>query len=262
LAEFQLEDFQGVTYLPWEQTISLEEVERCTIGVSSTSPGTDQVTVRLLKACWDTIKDPLHGLFSRCLELSYFLDTWKNAEVAMIPKVGKKDKTSVRSWRPIALLSCISKGFERIISRRIAWTALTHRVLSNQHGGALPKRSAMDLVASFTHDVEKAMAEGNQVTMVTLDVQGAFDALLVNRLLQRMQRQGWPVSLLRLVRSFLTNRKVRVRLEDSTTAFFAVACGTPQGSPLSPVLYMLYLAELLNEDPRLRFGYADDICLY
>ena len=120
----------------------------------------------------------------------------------------------------------------------------------------------MDLVASFTHDVEKAMAEGNQVTMVTLDVQGAFDALLVNRLLQRMQRQGWPVSLLRLVRSFLTNRKVRVRLEDSTTAFFAVACGTPQGSPLSPVLYMLYLAELLNEDPRLRFGYADDICLY
>ena len=85
----------------------------------------------------------------------------------------------------------------------------------------------MDLVASFTHDVEKAMAEGNQVTMVTLDVQGAFNALLVNRLLQRMQRQGWLVSLLRLVRSFLTNRKVRVRLEDSTTAFFAVAYGTP-----------------------------------
>ena len=45
----------------------------------------------------------------------------------------------------------------------------------------------MDLVASFTHDVEKAMAKGYQVTMVTLDVQGAFDALLVNRLLQRMR---------------------------------------------------------------------------
>ena len=262
LEELQLEDFQGVTYLPWKQSLSLEEVERCTIGVSSTSPGTDQVTVRLLKACWDIVKDLLHGLFSRCLELSYFPDTWKNAEVAMIPKVGKKDKSSVRSWRPIALLSCISKGFERIISQRIAWTALTHQVLSSQHGGALPKRSAMDLVASFTHDVEKAIAEGRQVTMVTLDVQGAFDALLVNRLLRRMQEQGWPLSLLYLVRSFLTGRKVRVRLEDSTTAFYTVACGTPQGSPLSPVLYMLYLAELLNEDPKLRFGYADDICLY
>ena len=54
----------------------------------------------------------------------------------MLPKVGKKDKTSVHSWRPIALLSCVSKGLERIIARRIAWTALTNGILSSQHGGA------------------------------------------------------------------------------------------------------------------------------
>ena len=70
------------------------------------------------------------------------------------------------------------------------------------------------------------------------------------------------MTLLRLVKSFLTNRKVRVRLEDSTTAFFTVAYGTPQGSPLSPVLYILYLAKLLNQDLALRFRYTDDICLY
>ena len=74
IVEYQLEDFQGVTYLPWEQSVSLEEVERCTIRVSSTSPGTDKVTVRLLKACWDVVKGLIHGLFSRCLELSCFLD--------------------------------------------------------------------------------------------------------------------------------------------------------------------------------------------
>jgi hypothetical protein len=51
IAELQLEDYQGVTFLPWELTVSLEEVERYTIRVSSTSPGTDRVTVRLLKAC-------------------------------------------------------------------------------------------------------------------------------------------------------------------------------------------------------------------
>jgi len=77
-----------------------------------------------------------------------------------------------------------------------------------------------------------------------------------------MTKQGWPLSLLTLVRSFLTNRKVRVRLEQSTTPEHRVACGTPQGSPLSPVLYMLYLAELLAQDTTLCFGYADDICLY
>src|SRR5204863_8353035 len=125
-----------------------------------------------------------------------------------------------------------------------------------------PKRSAMDLVASFTHDAEAAMAMGHEVTMVTMDVQGAFDALLVRHLLKRMTKQGWPLPLLRLVNSFLTNRQVRVRLEKSTMTDHNVACGTPQGSPLSPILYMLYLAELLTWDTSLRFGYADNICLY
>ena len=257
-----LEDWDGTGNLTWDQTVSLEEVERNTIGVSSTSPGTDRVTVRLLKACWDHVKHTIQGLFNRCLALSYFPQSWKLAEVVMLPKAGKKDKTSARSWRPIALLSCISKGLERTIARRIAWTALTNGVFSPHHGGALPKRSTMDLVASFTHDVEAALAMGLQVTMITMDVQGAFDALLVRRLLKRMTEQGWPLSLLQLVNSFLTNRKVRVRLEKSTTPYYDVECGTPQGSPLSPVLYMLYLAELLAQDPSLRFGYADDICLY
>ena len=120
----------------------------------------------------------------------------------------------------------------------------------------------MDLVASFTHDVEAAMAQGQEVTMITMDVQGAFNALLARRLLAHMTNQGWPLPLLKLVRSFLTERRVRVRLEKSTTPYYNIKCGTPQGSPLSPVLYMLYLAELLAQDPSLRFGYADDLCLY
>ncbi|KAG0157694.1 hypothetical protein PDIDSM_4879 [Penicillium digitatum] len=186
----------------------MEEVEANTIGVSSTSPGSDRITVRLLKACWEHLKDIVLSLFNRCLALCHIPLAWKVAEVAMIPKVGKKDKSSVRSWRPIALLSCLSKGLERIIAKRIAWTALTHGVLSPQHAGALPKLSATDLVASFTHDAEMALSQNKQ---------GAFDALLRRRLLKRMGEQGWPRELLLLVDSFLTGRKARVRLEGSTT---------------------------------------------
>ena len=248
--------------LPWRTHVTPEEVERNTTGVSSTSPGTDRTTVRLLKACWEHVRHTVRGIYQKCLELSHYPSTWKLAEVAMIPKVGKKDRTSPRSWRPIALLSCLGKGLERILARRIAWTAMTRGVLSPQHAGALPKRSCMDLVAAFTHEVEMAFSKGMRVTMVTMDVQGAFDALLKNRLLHRMKEQGWPTAALRMIQSFLTDRQVQVRLGKETTAAHDVPCGTPQGSPLSPVLYMLYLAELLNQDRKLRFGYADDICLY
>jgi ribonuclease HI len=257
-----LENWEGAGNLPWNTHISIEEVERNCVGVSSTSPGTDRVTVRLLKACWTAVKHQVHGLYTRCLQLTHFPEQWCTAEVVMLPKVGKKDKTSPRSWRPIALLSCLSKGLERIVARRIAWTALTAGLLSPQHGGALPKRSAMDLAAAFTHDVEAAFAAGQQVTMCTLDVMGAFDALLRRRLLHRMSQQGWQQPCLKFIDSFLARRVVQVRLEGTTTPSHPVDCGTPQGSPLSPVLYMLYLAELLQQDTKLRFGYADDICIY
>jgi ribonuclease HI len=253
---------EATATLPWSTHISLEEAERNTIGVTSTSPGTDRSTVRLLRACWAQVGEVIRRIFQRSLELNYFPAQWKLAEVAMIPKVGKTDRTSPRSWRPIALLSCIGKGLERTVARRIAWTAMTHKILSPQHGGALPKRSAADLTAAFTHDTETAWTLGQHVTMVTLDVQGAFDALLKNRLLHRMAQQGWPQGAILFVDSFLTERRVQVRLGQTTTPSYPVACGTPQGSPLSPVLYTLYLAELLSMDTERRFGYADDICLY
>src|SRR5438045_6464376 len=118
----------------------------------------------------------------------------------------------------------------------------------------------MDLIAAFTHDAETAMAAGSQVTMITIDVLGDFDALLAKRLLAHMTKQGWPLPLLKLVQSFLTNWKARVRLEKSTTNYHNVECGNPQGAPLSPVLYMLYLAELIAKDTTLHFVFADDVC--
>jgi hypothetical protein len=54
----------------------------------------------------------------------------------------------------------------------------------------------MDLVASFTHNIEAALARGKEVIMFTLNVQGAFDALLKRRLLKHITEQGWPLSLL------------------------------------------------------------------
>jgi hypothetical protein len=89
------------------------------------------------------------------------------------------------------------------------------------------------------------MATSIEVTMIIMDVQGAFDALLVKQLLAYITKQGWPLLLLSLVRSFLTNRKVRVKLEKLTTLEYRVTYSTPQGSLLSLVLYMLYLVELL-----------------
>lgn len=99
------------------------------------------------------------------------------------------------------------------------------------------------------------------VSVLTMDVQGAFDALLRRRLLRRLRQQGWDIKTLRLIDSFLTDRRVQVRLDGVVTSPIEVDCGTPQGSPWSPIIYLLYLAELLLLRPGLAFGYADDLCV-
>ncbi|KAI1007858.1 hypothetical protein K3495_g372 [Podosphaera aphanis] len=138
--------------------------------------------------------------------------------------------------------------------------AITAGVVAHQQFGALPKRSASDLVSCVVHDIEEARTQKWTSTLVTLDVQGAFDAVLHNRLLVRMQKQGWPEPILRWTASFLQDRKVQVRYPGGVRHPKKLVCGVPQGSPISPLLFLLCIAELMRSgNSSTRFSYADDI---
>ena len=247
--------------LNWVQTISEDEVRECTIGGKTTAPGEDGLTVRLMKACWDSIGPHVTRLFQACVSIGSHPAAFKNGEIVLVPKKGRDPATS-RAWRPIALLSCLGKGLERLLAKRLAHTALVEGVVSDQHFGPAPGRSATDLVGCLVHDVEKALDRRRTATLVTVDVKGAFDGVLHNRLLRRMQAQGWPPQLLKWTASFLSGRSAQIRYPGGVTEPIPLACGVPQGSPASPVLFMLYLAEGLQKGSRrCRFGYADDIAL-
>lgn len=75
-----------------------------------------------------------------------------------------------------------------------------------------------------------------------------------------MQAQGWPATILRWTSSFLSNRRVQVRYQGGVTSPKKLECGVLQGSPISPLLFLLYMVEPLRSgNPRAGFGYADDI---
>ncbi|TKW60303.1 MAG: hypothetical protein DI628_08940 [Blastochloris viridis] len=180
----------------------------------------------------------------------------------MIAKPGRRDLTSPRAWRPVSLLSCLGKGLERLIARRLSWAAVHYSVLHPQQAGALPKRSATDLVAALIHDIEEAFARKKVATLVTMDIQGAFDTVMRNRLVLRLREQGWPDHLARWAESFMRDRSARVRYQDTLTPFTPLQCGLPQGSPASPILFLLYTEPIYRlGNPQGRFGYADDTAI-
>lgn len=170
--------------------------------------------------------------------------------------------TSPRSWRAISLLSCLGKGLKRLVAKRLSYAAVTQKVLNPQQFGALPKRAATDLVSCLVHDVEQIWDSGKVASLLTLDVKGAFNAVLPGRLQVRMREQGWPDEVIKWTRSFMDRRQARVRLEGTTTEMKPLACGLPQGSPASPILFMLYIEPLFKLGSlRTRFGYTDDVAI-
>ena len=240
------------------------EARRAVSHTKNSTPGQDGIPSSILKKAWPLLGKAITFLYNQCLEEGWHPTPFRQATLVAIPKPGKRDRSSPRSYRLIALLSVLGKGLERILARRLAWTAIKHQVLHPQQFGALPARAASDLATCLIHDIEDARARGLKTTMLTLDIKGAFDAVLAGRLNQRLQDQGWPSKLIHWVASFTNNRTASLRLGDFTSQAFQVSAGLPQGSPISPILFMLFIEPLFKigsiQARRGRFGYADDIC--
>lgn len=244
------------------EEVNEQDVEICLLRPKNTAPGVDGIQTEVLRACWDSIKSAVLKLYRLCLQLGYHPKIFQRAEVVVLPKPNKRDLSSPRSWRPIALLPCLGKGLERLIARRISHTAVKQGVLSTQQFGALPKRSAIDLVSCLVHDVERARSRGKVASLLTLDVKGAFDTVLPGRLLRRLDEQSWPRWLIMWVKSFLSNRTIKIRLGETVTEESILQCGLPQGSPVSPILFMLYTEPILRLGKQKgNFSYADDIAI-
>src|SRR5437868_742262 len=131
--------------------------------------------------------------------------------------------------------------------------------------GARKKRStlsAMDLLSSYVEMTWKAQ-HGCVVSMLSLDLAEAFDNISHKRLLHILHRKGFPEWLVSFVRSFLTERRIRIRFTEHESDWISTQTGIPQGSPLSPILFLFFISKLLEEFQRtqnntLAFDFVDN----
>jgi hypothetical protein len=146
------------------------------------------------------LDDSITLLYHRCLEEDCYPQNLKTAKVIMLPKPGKRDLTQSSAWHPISLFSTLGKGLECFLARHMAVQAIRAKLLTPCHFGALPGRSAVDLVQVLVHKVEKAFQARKVATLLLLlDIKGAFDAVIHQWLLSHLCLQGWDNNLIQLI---------------------------------------------------------------
>ncbi|KAF5634256.1 hypothetical protein F52700_5978 [Fusarium sp. NRRL 52700] len=249
------------------------------------APGHDLICIEQLKMGYKQLAPSIARLFNTCLRLNIFPEAFKTAITAMLPKSGKDSYDSVNSWRPIALLSVLGKLYEKILAERLKKFVVDYDLLPETQYGA-PGKSTTHAIQSMIGVIHKAWSRKlnkklkkrwklirEKVTMMGLDVSGAYNCVDPALLLQMLADLGVPESFLRIMHSYFSHRIVKLKLPQSTSAAFYMLIGIPQGSPLSPLLFLIFTAPLLrkiNEDreklgkDRIRifsFSYVDDTYL-
>jgi Reverse transcriptase (RNA-dependent DNA polymerase) len=187
----------------------------------------------------------------------------------VLRKPGKDDYTTAKSYRPVALLNTIGKVFDSVIAQRISYATETYRLLPRSHLGGrkgLSTEHAIRLLVEQIHAGWNTSHAGGVASLLCLDVSGVFDNVSHPRLLHNLRKRRIDPKTIQCISSFLTKRTTTIRLDDYTSAPMEVNTGIPQGSPISPILYLFYNADLLEvcEDSNLQtsaIDFIDDVSI-
>jgi hypothetical protein len=230
------------------------------------APGIDGIPNAFLKALGDPFAQALATLTQACWQLTYYPKHFRRARTVAVRKLQKEDYTNPRAWRPIALLSSVGKIIEAATAAYLRELAEQHNMLpALQMGGRQGRaaETALDLLVNQVHEVWRSGKGQFAASLLSLDITGAFDRVICARLVHVLKAKGVPAQLADWMQAFMTDRSSSLVFSGTETEEKAVPIGIPQGSPLSPILYLFYAAELLevcnNTEERLSTcGFVDD----
>ena len=176
---------------------------------------------------------------------------------AVLPFFKKDDRLNKKNYRPISILSTISKIFERILKDQIM--EYMDNILSPYVSAYRKNYSTQHVLIRLVEEWRKALDDGNLVGTILMDLSKAFDCIPHNLLIAKLQAYGFKKNALKHIYSYLKGRRQSVKINGIYSTFLTILAGIPQGSILGPILFNIFINDFYYfiEKASLH-GFADD----
>jgi len=242
--------------------VSYDDIETCVTAIpSNKATGLDALPCVIIKDSLPYIIKPLTHIINISLNGGCVPSEWKRARITPLFKGG--DQTNPMNYRPISVLSVLSKVLEKIVFKQVYKYLDANNILISNQYGFRPNYSTSLALFELTENIRKDIDTGHVVALVTKDLEKAFDMLSHDILIRKLKYYGFSDQVIKWFSDYFQLRRQVTLINGNESNPTFVKHGVPQGSILGPLLFILYLNDLPRVIKHCKISlYADDTCVY
>ena len=223
--------------------------------------GWDHIDIKFVQSTANIYKILLTDLINNIIDTLHIPKELKHTTTIPIYKNGNKD--DLNNYRPITILSTFAKIVDKFLFNRINNFIIKKKILNPRQHGFCEGKNTVTALEIITTNIFKYWEDKKVVTGICIDLKKAFDCINHSILLKKLKKYGLTGPIQDILKSYITDRSYAVKINNTYSDHAISYKGIPQGSSLGPLLFNLYINDLLNElDPQIDVvAYADDITI-